>query len=162
LFIFRARRCFCAFKGLYCLDLRLGVKDLFMHKKHSLRALNIKITIFEQDISHYFKRKGILLKMVTYILQSDKISRGLFCLVKDTYTLFQNQKSTSKLVSEKSGVIKENCWTVVLVVVHRVFYSNFIISFKRYDMVATTFLYIIIILCYVNKLNSSMSNYGGR
>jgi hypothetical protein len=24
------------------LDLRLGVKDLFMHKKHSLRALNIK------------------------------------------------------------------------------------------------------------------------
>jgi hypothetical protein len=33
------------FKGLYCLDLRLGVKDLFMHKKHSLRALNIKITI---------------------------------------------------------------------------------------------------------------------
>jgi hypothetical protein len=45
LFIFRGRRCFCAFKGLYCLDLRLGVKDLFMHKKHSLRALNIKITI---------------------------------------------------------------------------------------------------------------------
>jgi hypothetical protein len=42
---FRAQRCFCAFKGLYCLDLRLGVKDLFMHKKHSLRALNIKITI---------------------------------------------------------------------------------------------------------------------
>jgi hypothetical protein len=29
-------------------------------------------------------------------------------------------------------------------------------------MVATTFLYIIIILCYVNKLNSSMSNFGGR
>jgi hypothetical protein len=28
-------------------------------------------------------------------------------------------------------------------------------------MVATTFLYIIIILCYVNKLNSSMSNFGG-
>jgi hypothetical protein len=27
-------------------------------------------------------------------------------------------------------------------------------------MVATTFLYIIIILCYVNKLNSSMSNFG--
>jgi hypothetical protein len=48
LFIFRARRCFCAFKGLYCLDLRLGVKDLFMHKKHSLRALNMKITILNQ------------------------------------------------------------------------------------------------------------------
>jgi hypothetical protein len=29
-------------------------------------------------------------------------------------------------------------------------------------MVATTFLYTIIILRYVNKLNSSMSNYGGR
>jgi hypothetical protein len=29
----------------YCLDLRLGAKDLFMHKKHSLHALNIKITI---------------------------------------------------------------------------------------------------------------------
>jgi hypothetical protein len=29
-------------------------------------------------------------------------------------------------------------------------------------MVATTFLYIIIILCYVNKLNNSMSNFGGR
>jgi hypothetical protein len=49
-----------------------------------------------------------------------------------------------------------------LVVVHRVFYSHFIISLKRDVMVATTFLYIIIILCYVNKLNSSMSNYGGR
>jgi hypothetical protein len=57
-------------------------------------------------------------------------------------------------VSEKSGVIKENCWTVVLVVVHRVFYSHFIISLKKYDMVAKTFLYIIIILCFVNKLNS--------
>jgi hypothetical protein len=29
-------------------------------------------------------------------------------------------------------------------------------------MVATTFLYIIILLCYVNKLDSSMSNFGGR
>jgi hypothetical protein len=58
--------------------------------------------------------------------------------------------------------MKENCWTVVLIVVNCVFYSNFIISLKRDDMVATTFLYIIIILCYVNKLNSSMSNYGGR
>jgi hypothetical protein len=36
---------FCAFKGFYCLDLHFGVKDLFMHKKHSLHALNIKITI---------------------------------------------------------------------------------------------------------------------
>jgi hypothetical protein len=42
------------------------------------------------------------------------------------------------------------------------FYSHFIISLKSYDTVATTFLYIIIILCYVNKLNSSMSNFGGR
>jgi hypothetical protein len=58
-------------------------------------------------------------------------------------------------VSEKNGVMKENCWdcwTVVLVVVHRVFYSHFIISFKKYDVVAKTFLYIIIILCFVNKL----------
>jgi hypothetical protein len=62
----------------------------------------------------------------------------------------------------KSGVMKENCWTVVLVVVHRVFYSHFIISLKKYDMVAKTFLYIIIILCFVNKLNSSVSNFGGR
>jgi hypothetical protein len=65
-------------------------------------------------------------------------------------------------VSEKSGVMRENCWTVVLVVVHRVFYSHFIISLKKYDMVAKTFLYIIIILCFVNKLNSSMSNFGER
>jgi hypothetical protein len=42
------------------------------------------------------------------------------------------------------------------------FYSHFVISLKKYDMVATTFLYIIIILCYVNKLNSSMSIFGGR
>jgi hypothetical protein len=42
------------------------------------------------------------------------------------------------------------------------FYSHFIISLKSYDTVANTFLYIIIILCYVNKLNSSMSNFGGR
>jgi hypothetical protein len=65
-------------------------------------------------------------------------------------------------MSEKSGVMKENCWTVVLVVVHRVFYSHFIISLKKYDMVAKTFLYIIIILRFVNKLNGSMSNFGGR
>jgi hypothetical protein len=42
------------------------------------------------------------------------------------------------------------------------FYSHFIISLKSYDMVATTFLYIVIILCYVKRLNSSMSNFGGR
>jgi hypothetical protein len=65
-------------------------------------------------------------------------------------------------VSEKSGVMKENCWTVVLVVVHRVFYPHFIISLKKYDMVAKTSLYIIIILCFVNKFNSSVSNFGGR
>jgi hypothetical protein len=41
--------------------------------------------------------------------------------------------------------------TIVLVVVHRVFYSHFIISLKKYDMVAKTFLYIIIILYFVNK-----------
>jgi hypothetical protein len=64
-------------------------------------------------------------------------------------------------VSEKSGVIKENCWTVVLVVVHRVFCSHFIISLKMDNMVAETFFHIII-LCFVNKLNSSMSNFGGR
>jgi hypothetical protein len=42
------------------------------------------------------------------------------------------------------------------------FYSHFITSLKKYDMVAKTFLYIIIILYFVNKLNSSMSNFGGR
>jgi hypothetical protein len=60
------------------------------------------------------------------------------------YNLFQNQKSTnsasaSKIhpttsptfvlvclqVSEKSEVMRENCWTVVLVVVHRVFLFSF-------------------------------------
>jgi hypothetical protein len=46
-------------------------------------------------------------------------------------------------VSEKSGVMKENWWTVVLVVVHRVFYSHFIISLKKYDMVTKTFFSII-------------------
>jgi hypothetical protein len=39
--------------------------------------------------------------------------------------------------------MKENCCTVVLVVVHRVFYSNFILSLKKYKTVATTFLYIL-------------------
>jgi hypothetical protein len=34
----------------FCLDLRLGLKDLFMHKKHSLHALNIKITILSKWI----------------------------------------------------------------------------------------------------------------
>jgi hypothetical protein len=42
------------------------------------------------------------------------------------------------------------------------FYSHFIISLQKYDMVAKTFLYIIIILYFVNKLNSSMSNFDGR
>jgi hypothetical protein len=50
--------------------------------------------------------------------------------------------------------MKENCWTVVLVVVHRVFYSHFIISLKKYDMVlvSKTFLYIIITLCFVSTV----------
>jgi hypothetical protein len=53
--------------------------------------------------------------------------------------------------------MKENCWTVVLVVVHRVFYSHFIISLKKYDMVAKTFLYIIIILCFVSIVQCQIS-----
>jgi hypothetical protein len=88
------------------------------------------------------------------------------------YKLLQNQKSTNSAfyvprkynrqrrrllfllcpqVSEKSGVMKENCWTVVLVVVHRVFYSHFIISVKKYDMVlvAKTFFYI---FCFVSTV----------
>jgi hypothetical protein len=36
--------------------------------------------------------------------------------------------------SEMSGVMKENCWTVVLVVIHRVFIL-IIISLKKYDMI---------------------------
>jgi hypothetical protein len=89
--------------------------------------------------------------------------------------MFQNQKpptlhSTSKIQPTTSPTFVfsvsasarrkrgyERKQLVVLVVVHRVFYSHFIISLERYDMIATTFLYIIIILCYVNKLNSSMS-----
>jgi hypothetical protein len=65
-------------------------------------------------------------------------------------------------VSEKSGVMRENCWNSRFGRSSSCFYSHFIISFKKYDMVAKTFLYIIIILCFVNKLNSSMSNFGGR
>jgi hypothetical protein len=37
--------------------------------------------------------------------------------------------------------MRENCWTVVLVVVHRVFYSHFIISLKKYDMVLSIHFY---------------------
>jgi hypothetical protein len=53
--------------------------------------------------------------------------------------------SVSASVRKKWGYERK---TVVLVVVHRVFYSHFIISLKKYDTVAKTFLYIIIILCY--------------
>jgi hypothetical protein len=55
-------------------------------------------------------------------------------------------------VSEKNVVMKKKLLTIVLIVVHRVFNSHFIFSLKRYDMVVTTFLYIIIILCYIKKL----------
>jgi hypothetical protein len=44
-------------------------------------------------------------------------------------------------LSEESGVMKEKCWKVALVVVHRVFYFHFIISLKKYDTVAKTILY---------------------
>jgi hypothetical protein len=66
------------------------------------------------------------------------------------------------LVSEKSGVMKENCWTVVLAVVHRVFYSHFILSLKKYDMVLVvkTFLYIIIILCFVSTVQCQILAVG--
>jgi hypothetical protein len=67
--------------------------------------------------------------------------------------------SVSASVRKKCGYEKK-LWTVVLIVVHRVFYSHFIISLKRYDMVVSTFLYIVIILCYVNKLNNLMSSFG--
>jgi hypothetical protein len=42
-------------------------------------------------------------------------------------------------VRKKCGYEKK-LLTFVLIVVHRVFYSHFIISLKRYDMVVTTFL----------------------
>jgi hypothetical protein len=67
--------------------------------------------------------------------------------------------SVSASVRKKWGYEKK-LLTVVLIVVHHVFYSDFIIALKRYDMLVTTFLYIIIILCYGNKLNNSMSNVG--
>jgi hypothetical protein len=70
--------------------------------------------------------------------------------------------SVSASVRKKCGYERKLLETFVLVVVHRVFYSHFIISLKKYDMVAKTFLYIIIILFFINKLNSSMSNFGGR
>jgi hypothetical protein len=64
--------CFCAFKGLYCLDLRLGVKDLFMHKKHSLRALNIKITIKLAMVVFYFITSEFILN--TKIFEQLKVA----------------------------------------------------------------------------------------
>jgi hypothetical protein len=89
------------------------------------------------------------------------------------YNLFQNQKSTNTAFylenttdnlanfcfecvckCRKKWGYERKLLTVVLVLVHRVFYSHCIISLKRYDMVATIFLYIIIILCYV--INSTV------
>jgi hypothetical protein len=61
-------------------------------------------------------------------------------------------------VSEKSGVMKENCWTVVLVVVHRVFLSSF--YYFTHKVVCGS--YHLFVHNNYNKLNSSMSNYGGR
>jgi hypothetical protein len=63
--------------------------------------------------------------------------------------------SVSANVRKKCGYEKKML-TVVLIVIHRVFCSFYYCTQK----VVTTFLYIIIILCYVNKLNSSMSNFG--
>jgi hypothetical protein len=57
--------------------------------------------------------------------------------------------SVSTCVRKKWGY--EKLLRVVLVVVHPVFYSHFIILLKRYDMVATTFLHIIITLCKVTQ-----------
>jgi hypothetical protein len=54
--------------------------------------------------------------------------------------------SVSACVRKKWGY-ERKLLTVVLVVVHPVFYSHFIILLKMYDVVATTFLHIIIILC---------------
>jgi hypothetical protein len=55
--------------------------------------------------------------------------------------------------------MKENCWKVALVVVHRVYYFHFIISLKKYDTVAKTFLYyagqkiLAVIVCQFKKKN---------
>jgi hypothetical protein len=57
--------------------------------------------------------------------------------------------SVSASVRKKCGYERKLLETFVLVVVHRVFYSHFIISLKKYDMVAKTFA--------SNKFWSSMS-----
>jgi hypothetical protein len=99
-----------------------------------------------------------------------KINHCIICFkMKNPPTLHSSSKiqpttsptfvfSVSASVRKKWGYEKK-LLTVVLMIVHRVFYFDFIISLKRYDLVVTTFLYIII-LYYVNKLNNSMSNFG--
>jgi hypothetical protein len=98
----------------------------------------------------------------TYILEVEDSDHIICFKIKNPPTVHSTSKiqpTTSPTfvfsqMSKKSGVMKENCWTVVLVVVHRVFYSHFIISLKKYDMVlvSKTFLYIIIILCFVSTV----------
>jgi hypothetical protein len=100
---------------------------------------------------------------------------------KIKYNLFQNQKSTNSASASKIQPTTSPTFVFSVSTSARkkwgyerklldsrfgrsssCFYFHFIISFKKYDMVAKTFLYIIIILCFVNKLNSSMSNFGAR
>jgi hypothetical protein len=65
-----------------------------------------------------------------------KILHSLICLHESCNTKF------NACVRKKWGY-ERKLLTVVLVVVHPVFYSHYIILLKRYDMVATTFLHII-------------------
>jgi hypothetical protein len=100
---------------------------------------------------------------------------------KTYYNLFQNQKSTNSAfyLENTTDNVADFCFSVSATVRKKCgyerklldsrfgrssscFFSHFIISLKKYDMVAKTFLYIIIILFFINKLNSSMSNFDGR
>jgi hypothetical protein len=96
-----------------------------------------------------------------------------------SYNLFQSQKSpnTAFYLENTTDVSNFCCWCLQVSEKVRLWkktvdsrfghslscfsYSHFIISIKRCDMGDTTFLYIIIILCYVIKLNNSMSDFGG-
>jgi hypothetical protein len=102
-------------EDVFVRDLLLGVKDLFMHKKHSLHALNIKITIYFLFVGQH------LLWHLEYVLLASQVhSYVLHFEFHETLTVFLRTFKQSASKNAKFGNPTETRLSVIIMIVLKV------------------------------------------
>jgi hypothetical protein len=97
---------FCAFKGFYCLDLRLGIEDLFMHKKQTISLEN-----FSTFTNYSRGKKGHLIELFGCKLCYNwnvyiKTMKNIF--FARLYSIWLFTTSVSKMVSSVYSLLTIN------------------------------------------------------